>query len=106
MHVKLYVSGSFCIIGLSEIANILHKDNICKGKDLYIGRLEFRGVAGACDVRVAQYCIQEYICYVKISLFSVSGPICVAIISLYSIVSNGFLCKINICCCKIFTVER
>ncbi len=100
------MSGSFCLIGLSAIASILHKDNISKGKDLYIGRLEIRGVAGARDVRVAQYCIQEYICYVNFSQFSVSGPICIAIISVYRIVSNRFLCKINICCCKIFTVER
>ncbi len=71
-----------------------------------IGILEIRGVAGGRDVRVAQYCIQEYICYVKCSLFTVSGPICVAIISLYGIVSNRFLCKINTCCCKMFTVER
>ncbi len=71
------------MIGLSAIASILHKDNISKGKDLYIGRLEIRGVAGARDVRVDQYCIQEYNCYVKYSLFSVSVPICFAIISLY-----------------------
>ncbi len=100
------MSGSFCLIALSAIESILHKDNISKGKDLYRGRLEIRGVAGAHDVRVAQYCIQEYICYVKFSLFSVSGLICVSINSLYGIVSNRCLCKINICCCKIFTVER
>ncbi len=90
------MSGSFCLIGLSVIASILHKDNISKGKDLYRGRLEIRGVAGACGVRVAQYCIQEYICYVTFSLFAISGPICFAIISIYRIVSNRFLCKINI----------
>ncbi len=77
MHVKLYMCGScFCLLGLSAIASILHKDNISKGKDLYRCRLEIRGVAGARGVSVAQYCIQEYICYVKCSLFSVSGPIC------------------------------
>ncbi len=106
MHVKLYMTESLCLIGLSAIPSKLPKDNISKGKDLYIGRLEIRGIAGSRDVRVAQYCRQEYICYVKYSLFSVSGPICIAIISLYGIVSNRFLCKINICCCKIFPVER
>ncbi len=100
------MSGSFCQNGLSAIASILHKYNISEGKDLYKGRLEITGVAGACDVRVAQNCIQEYICYGKVSLFSVYGPICVAIISLYVIVSNRLICKVNICCYKIFSVER
>ncbi len=58
---------------------------INKGKDLYKGRLEIMGVAGAHDVRVAQYCIQEYISYVKYSLFSIYVPICVATIPYFPI---------------------
>ncbi len=45
------------------------------------------------------------ICCVKCSLISISGLICVALISLFGILSNRFSCKINICCCNIFTVE-
>ncbi len=48
--------------------------------------------------------IWVYVCP-KYSLFAISGPICVAIISLYGTVSDRFLWKINICCCKFFTVE-
>ncbi len=73
MHVKLYMSGSFCLNRLSAIASILHKDNISKGKDLYKGRLEISGVAGARDIRVAQYCLQEYSCYANFHYFQYLG---------------------------------
>ncbi len=54
---------------------------------------------------IPEYCILFIICYIQFSLFSVFVPICVALMPLFGIYSDRFQCRINISCCKMFTID-